>query len=85
MYGSPDVDYTVVPYTGGGVDITVTRKTVFSASTIPFGIKLPAATHLRQGPHVVVVETDAVPGNPSRVIGTFSIPTATDATRHPCR
>ena len=22
VYGSPDVDYTVVPYTGGGVDIT---------------------------------------------------------------
>lgn len=83
VYGSPDVDYTVVPYAGGGVDITVTRKTVFSASTIPFGIKLPAATHLRQGPNVVLVETDAVPGSPSRVIGTFSIPTAADAHQAP--
>jgi hypothetical protein len=83
VYGSADVDYTVVPYTGGGVDITVNRKNVFSASTIPFGIKLPEGTHLRQGSNVVLVETDAAPGAPSRVIGTFSIPTATDANRAP--
>ncbi|BBX83744.1 hypothetical protein [Mycolicibacterium aubagnense] len=79
IYGSNDVDYQVIPFSGGGVDITVTRKTVFSASTIPFGIKLPAATHLRQGNNVVLVETDAAPGNPARVIGTFSVPAATDA------
>lgn len=83
VYGSADVDYTVVPYAGGGVDITVTRKSVFSASTIPFGIKLPAATHLRSGPNVVLVETDATAGNPSRVIGTFSVPAATDANQAP--
>lgn len=79
VYSSNDVDYQVIPFAGGGVDITVTRKTVFSASTIPFGIKLPAATHLRQGNNVVLVETDAVPGNPAHVIGTFSIPAAADA------
>lgn len=79
IYGSNDVDYQVIPYAGGGVDITVTRKTVFSASAIPFGVKMPAATHLRQGNNVVLVETDAAPGNPARVIGTFSIPAATDA------
>jgi hypothetical protein len=79
IYGSPDVDYTAAPYAGGGVDITVTRKSVFSSSTIPFGVKLPAATHLRQGANVVLVETDPVPGNPARVIGTFSVPIASDA------
>lgn len=79
IYGSNDVDYQVIPFAGGGVDITITRKTVFSGSTYPVGVKLPAATHLRQGVNTVLVETDAGPGNPARVIGTFSIPSAFDA------
>ncbi|MDZ7883675.1 MAG: hypothetical protein U5N53_12495 [Mycobacterium sp.] len=83
IYGSNDVDYAVIPFTGGGADITVTRKTVFSSSTIPFGVKLPAGTHLRQGDNVVVVETDAVPGRPAAVIGTFSIPAAHDRDQVP--
>lgn len=83
VYGSPDVDYAVKRLTGGGVDVTITRKTVFSASTIPFGIKLPAGTHLRQGDNVVLVETDATPGQPATVIGTFSIPAAHDTHQAP--
>ncbi|BBX85424.1 hypothetical protein MAUB_32970 [Mycolicibacterium aubagnense] len=79
IYGSNDVDYQVIPFAGGGTDITITRKTVFSGSTYPIGVKLPGATHLRQGINTVLVETDAAPGNPARVIGTFSIPTAFDA------
>lgn len=78
IYASPDVDYAVTPVTGGGADITVTRKTVFSSSTIPFGIKLPPATHLRQGNNIVLVETDPAPGRPAAIIGTFSIPAAHD-------
>jgi hypothetical protein len=83
IYGSPDVDYAVAPVTGGGADITVTRKTVFSSSTIPFGVKLPAGTHLRQGNNVVLVETDPSPGRPAAVIGTFSIPAAHDRDQIP--
>lgn len=83
VYGSADVDYGVKRLTGGGVDVTITRKTVFSASTIPFGIKLPAGTHLRQGDNVVLVETDAAPEKPAAVIGTFSIPAARDAHQAP--
>ncbi|WP_051634839.1 MULTISPECIES: hypothetical protein [unclassified Mycobacterium] len=79
IYGSNDVDYQVIPFAGGGTDITITRKSVFSGSTYPIGIKLPAATHLRQGVNTVLVETDAAPGSPAKVIGTFSIPTAFDA------
>lgn len=78
IYSSPDVDYQITPYSGGGADIVITRKTLFSGSSYPIGIKLPAATHLRQGVNVVLVETDPTPGNPARVIGTLSIPTATD-------
>jgi hypothetical protein len=83
IYGSPDVDYAVAPVTGGGADITVTRKTVFSSSTIPFGVKLPPGTHLRQGDNVVLVETDPSPGRPAAVIGTFSIPAAVDRDHAP--
>ncbi len=79
IYGSPDVDYAVVPFAGGGVDFAITRKSIFSGSSYPIGVRLPAATHLRQGANVVLVETDAAPGNPPRVIGTFSIPVARDA------
>jgi hypothetical protein len=79
VYGSNDADYQVIPFAGGGADMVITRKTVFSGSTYPIGIKLPVATHLRQGTNAVLVETDPAPGDPARVIGTFSIPTATDA------
>lgn len=83
VYGSADVDYAVKRLTGGGVDLAITRKTVFSASTIPFGIKLPGGTHLRQGDNVVLVETDAAPEQPASVIGTFSVPAARDANQAP--
>lgn len=78
IYGSPAVDYQLSPVTGGGLDITITRKTVFSSSTIAFGVKLPAGTHLRQGNNVVLVETDTTPGRPAAIIATFSIPAAHD-------
>ena len=78
IYGSPDVEYAVAPITGGGVDVTVTRKSAFSASTVPFGITVPPMTHLRQDANAVVVETDPAPGVPARVIGTFTIPAAHD-------
>ncbi len=79
IYSSNDVDYQVIPFAGGGADMVVTRKSAFSGSSYPIGIKLPAATHLRQGVNTVLVETDPAPGDPARVIGTFSIPTAFDA------
>lgn len=78
VYASADVDYAARPFAGGGLDLVITRKTVFSASTIDFGVKLPPKTHLRQGVNVVLVETDAAPDSPSSVIGTFSIPVAHD-------
>jgi hypothetical protein len=83
VYVSPDVDYTATRFAGGGLDLTITRKTIFSGSSYSIGIKLPAATHLRQGANVVLVETDAAPGDPARVIGTFSIPIARDANNAP--
>ncbi|ORA88344.1 Uncharacterised protein [Mycobacteroides abscessus subsp. abscessus] len=79
VYGSPDVDYLVRPYAGSGADIVITRKTVFSSSTIPFGLRLPEGSHLRQGVNTVLVESDASPGHPASTIATVSIPTATDA------
>lgn len=83
IYGSNDLEYLVRPVTGGGVDVTITRKTVFASSTIAFGVKLPPGTHLRQGPNVVLVETDASPGRPAAVIGTFSVPAAHDRDQRP--
>lgn len=77
VYGSGDVDYAIRPL-AGGLDLVISRKTIFSASTIDFGVKLPPKTHLRQGTNVVLVETDAVLDSPARVIGTFSIPVARD-------
>lgn len=79
VYASPDVDYLVRPYAGSGADIVITRKTVFSSSTIPFGLRLPEGSHLRQGVNAVLVESDASPGHPASTIATVSIPTATDA------
>ncbi len=83
LYSSPDVDYLVRPYAGSGADIVITRKTIFSSSTIPFGLRIPDRTHLRQGVNTLLVETDAYPGHPSSTIATVSIPTATDASGAP--
>ncbi|MGV0585644.1 hypothetical protein ABQE45_18045 [Mycobacteroides chelonae] len=80
-YASNDVDYQVVPFSGGGGDIIIRRKTIFSPSDMAVGVKIPEGTHLRQGTNVVLVESDAHPGAPSRVIGTFSIPVARDTNR----
>ncbi|KPG28223.1 MULTISPECIES: hypothetical protein [Mycobacteroides] len=77
-YISNDVDYQVVPYSGGGGDIVILRKTIFSPSDMAIGVRIPEGTHLRQGTNVVLVESDAHPGAPSRTIGTFSIPVARD-------
>jgi hypothetical protein len=83
IYGSNDVDYQIVPFAGGGADIVITRKSIFSGSSYPIGVRLPDATHLRQGNNVVLVETDPLPDDPARVIGTFSIPVARDAAGAP--
>ncbi|AMU23230.1 hypothetical protein A3N95_22155 [Mycobacteroides abscessus] len=80
-YSSDSVDYQVAPYSGGGGDIIIRRKTIFSPSDIAVGVKLPEGTHLRNGSNVVLVETDPHPGAPARTIGTFSIPVARDSNR----
>lgn len=78
-YTSNDVDYQVVPFSGGGGDIIIRRKTIFSPSDMAVGVRIPEGTHLRQGTNVVLVETDAHPGRPATVVGTFSIPVARDS------
>ncbi|ORB50625.1 hypothetical protein BST43_22110 [Mycobacteroides saopaulense] len=77
-YTSNDVDYQVVPFSGGGGDIVIRRKTIFSPSDMAVGVRIPEGTHLRQGTNVVLVETEPRPGRPATVIGTFSIPVARD-------
>ncbi|SIL39144.1 Uncharacterised protein [Mycobacteroides abscessus subsp. abscessus] len=77
-YVSNDVDYQVIPFSGGGGDIIIRRKTIFSPSDMQVGVRIPEGTHLRQGINVVLVESDAHPGAPSRTVGTFSIPVARD-------
>ncbi len=57
----------------------VTRKTVFSGSTIPFGLRLPDGTHMRQGTNTILIESDPKPGHPASTVATVSIPTAVDA------
>ncbi|SKT79157.1 Uncharacterised protein [Mycobacteroides abscessus subsp. massiliense] len=78
-YGSNDVDYQVIPFAGGGGDIVIHRKTIFSPSDLQIGVKLPEGAHLRQGTNVILVETDPRPGASAAVIGTFSIPVARDS------
>lgn len=78
-YTSNDVDYQVIPYSGGGGDIVVHRKSISSPSDMQFGVRLPANTHLRQGDNAFLLETDPAPGNPASVIGTFSVPVAHDS------
>ncbi|MGJ6127034.1 hypothetical protein QN239_31075 [Mycolicibacterium sp. Y3] len=77
-YASDDVDYQVIPFAGGGGDIVIHRKTIFSPSDLQIGVKLPDGTHLRHGTNVTLVETDPHPGAPATVIGTVSIPVARD-------
>ncbi len=77
-YGSNDVDYQVIPFSGGGGDIIIRRKTIFSPSDMAVGVRIPEGAHLRQGTNVVLVETDPHPGRPATVVGTFSIPVARD-------
>lgn len=79
-YGSGPVDYVVIPDAGGGADIRIIRKSFLSPSDFSLGVRVPEGTHLRQDREVVVVETDASPGKPAVVIGTFSTPDARDAT-----
>ena len=62
-YTSNDVDYQVIPYSGGGGDIVVHRKSISSPSDMQFGVRLPANTHLRQGDNAFLLETD-----PARVL-----------------
>jgi len=79
VYSSPDVDYLIRPYAGSGADIVVTRKSLLSSSTIPFGVRLPDGTHFRNDGHVILIESDAHPGSPASTVATISIPTAKDA------
>uniref|UniRef100_UPI0035A23274 hypothetical protein n=1 Tax=Mycobacteroides chelonae TaxID=1774 RepID=UPI0035A23274 len=82
-YGSPPVDYVVIPDAGGGADIRMIRKTFISPSDFTLGVRYPEGTHLRQAGQAVVVETDAAPGRPAAIIGALSIPDAKDGAGNP--
>ncbi|MFV8310857.1 hypothetical protein [Mycobacteroides chelonae] len=82
-YGSPPVDYVVIPDAGGGADIRMIRKTFISPSDFTLGVRYPDGTHLRQAAQAVVVETDAAPGKPAAIIGALSIPEAKDGAGNP--
>ncbi|WP_162296524.1 hypothetical protein [Mycobacteroides abscessus] len=82
-YGSPPVDYVVIPDAGGGADIRMVRKSFISPSDFSLGVRYPEGTHLRQAGQAVVVETDATPGHPAAIIGAFAIPEARDGAGNP--
>ncbi|MBN7316215.1 hypothetical protein IUS99_05530 [Mycobacteroides abscessus subsp. massiliense] len=77
-YGSPPVDYVVIPDAGGGADIRMVRKSFISPSDFSLGVRYPENTHLRQAGQAVVLETDASPGKPAAIIGAFAVPEARD-------
>ncbi|CPY91792.1 Hypothetical protein ERS075631_05280 [Mycobacteroides abscessus] len=82
-YGSPPVDYVVIPDAGGGADIRMVRKSFMSPSDFSLGVRYPEGTHMRQAGQAVVAETDAAPGHPAAIIGAFAIPEARDGAGNP--
>ncbi|RIR82148.1 hypothetical protein D2E65_09280 [Mycobacteroides abscessus] len=82
-YTSRDTDYRVVPFAGGGADVVITRRTIFTPEEFTFGLRVPEGTHVRQGVNTVLVETDAHPGQPATPIATVSVPVARDANGAP--
>ncbi len=82
-YGSPPVDYVVIPDAGGGADIRMVRKSFMSPSDFSLGVRYPEGTHLRQAGQAVVLETDASPGKPAAIVGAFAVPEARDGAGNP--
>ncbi|SIC06572.1 Uncharacterised protein [Mycobacteroides abscessus subsp. bolletii] len=78
-FTSRDTDYRITPFAGGGVDVNIIRRSVFTPETFTFGMRLPDGVHARQGPNVVLIETDGAPGKPATAIATVSVPVARDA------
>ncbi|SKG18442.1 Uncharacterised protein [Mycobacteroides abscessus subsp. massiliense] len=78
-FTSRDTDYRIIPFAGGGVDVNIIRRSVFTPETFTFGMRLPEGTHAREGANVVLIETDGAPGKPATTIATMSVPVARDA------
>nr|WP_234804487.1 hypothetical protein [Mycobacteroides abscessus] len=78
-FTSRDTDYRITPFAGGGVDVNIIRRSVFTPETFTFGMRLPDGVHARQGANAVLIETDGAPGKPATAIATVSVPVARDA------
>ncbi len=78
-FTSRDTDYRITPFAGGGVDVNIIRRTIFTPEEFTFGMRLPEGTHARQGNNAVLIETDGAPGKPATTIATVSVPVARDA------
>ncbi|MBA0048517.1 hypothetical protein [Mycobacteroides sp. LB1] len=82
-FTSRDTDYRISPFAGGGADVNIIRRTIFTPENFTFGLRVPEGTHVRQGANVVLVESDAAPGLPATTIATLSVPVARDAKGNP--
>lgn len=82
-FTSRDTDYRISPFAGGGADVNIIRRTIFTPENFTFGLRVPEGTHVRQGSNVVLVESDAAPGLPATTIATLSVPVARDAKGNP--
>lgn len=78
-FTSRDTDYRITPFAGGGADVNIIRRTIFTPEEFTFGMRLPEGTHARQGNNAVLIETDGAPGRPATTIATVSVPVARDA------
>ncbi|SIE35838.1 Uncharacterised protein [Mycobacteroides abscessus subsp. abscessus] len=78
-FTSRDTDYRIAPFAGGGVDVNIIRRTIFTPEEFTFGMRLPDGVHTRQGNNAVLIETDGAPGRPATTIATVSVPVARDA------
>ena len=78
-FTSRDTDYQITPFAGGGVDVNIIRRTIFTPEEFTFGMRLPDGVHARQGNNVVLIEPDGAPGRPATTIATVSVPVARDA------
>ncbi len=78
-FTSRDTDYRITPFAGGGVDVNIIRRTIFTPEEFTFGMRLPEGTHARQGNNAVLIETDGAPGKPATTIATVSVPVARNA------
>ncbi|MGL5444988.1 MAG: hypothetical protein ACRDDJ_21290, partial [[Mycobacterium] stephanolepidis] len=82
-FTSRETDYRISPFAGGGADVNIIRRTIFTPENFTFGLRVPEGTHVRQGSNVVLVESDAAPGLPATTIATLSVPVARDAKGNP--